>query len=300
MNNIIEIKQIANKYAKLFNVKEGLKNATGFEGEFTAFPSSFRAYAINKSAAGRFITGLVTSNNEVERKIEEAKKEELEKVLGVDLGDTSSYWLSFFIRFRLPAGTMQLNLNKPEEYIMYKAAIANKLLAPNKDFIEENSEDHEDLVYYVFDIKEEESRKAKMQQLKDEISALMYNMRNSTDKLFYLCANKGKMVNPAFRAETLYAMMNSEKENMKSTEQLEKFRDYLNQSNELLQATYFVKKGIEKQIIKRNAEKKYAYKDISLGIDPDKVIEFIIQPANQELIVLIQMDLEEMTSKSIV
>lgn len=281
---VIEIRQIASSSAK--TVRADIKGKEAGYGEFTAFPNSVRSFVPMRKADSTFITGLTS-----------AEETELGKILGQDLSPTSSFWETFRIYYAMPNGSMQWDLQKPIERLRYKVALANKLLAPD----EETLRDDPDYIklnvhYYVFDEDQQEAKVSALNEIKDEISALLHKSRNNREKLLYLCSGLNKFVTSGMKAESLYNLLHAEKEKLKKFEALERFRDFLKSTPERLQAIYFVKEGVALKVLKFEADiSKYRFPLANeiVGRNTKEVEDFFADEKNAEFLALLANEVTE-------
>lgn len=275
MSKIVEVRQIANADARTLKA-DSVGKEVGF-GEFTMFPESTRSYVPMKNINGAYITGL----DDVEPK----ELERLQKVLGKDLSPYSEFWSTFRIWFAMPEGFKQWNLEDPREYIEYKAALANKFVAPDRETLKESDDFYKrDVIFYVYDEQLTEKKTSALNELKDEISHILYEIRNNKDKLLLLVGGlENTFVSSKMEASQFYNILSTKRDKFTKIAELEKFRDYLKTKNEVLQANFYVKEAMKLNIITFRediGQYKFNVDDSAVGNSIDKAKEFFAKDKN--------------------
>jgi len=270
MTKIIQVKQKANLFAR------GLRQVderTGKLADFTTHPNSIRSYFPRKGQNGDWITGLT-----------DKEAEDLGKRLKKDLTPSSDFWESLEIKLVNRTSEVTFNLDNPLQFIQYKCAIANKFLAENLEQLKEPDFYVNDSFLYVYDPEGETKRENSLRELKDECTALIFNMRTQKEKMFYILAKTGAVVNESWTPGILYKNLSLHLEGLKKQEQLEMYKEILTTDNEKLQVEYLVKKAFGKEITFLNGQ--WVFGGNSLGSNKDNVIQaFIKKP---DLFVLLQ------------
>lgn len=270
MAKIIQVKQKANLFAKGLNQ---IDEKTGKLADFTTHPNSIRSYYPRKSQNGEWITGL-----------SEKETEEYGKRLRKDLTPSSEFWESLEMRLVNKTVEVTFNLDNPLQFIQYKCAIANKFLAENIEQLKEPAFYISDSFLYVYDPEGDIKRENGLRELKDECTAIIFNMRTQKERMFYILAKTGAVVNESWTPGILYKNLSLYLDGMKKTEQLENYKEILTTDNESLQIEYLVKKSFGKEITFMNGQ--WVFGGNSLGSSKDKVFEtFTKKP---DLFVLLQ------------
>lgn len=192
-------------------------------GEYTMLPLSFRSYTLKTNTNGLYKTGLEDDDK---------KRKQLESVLGEDLLPNSKFWAKYRLNFRLPTGSMQLNLDNPQHELFYLVATANHMLAPDRDTLLEDYTFKSKTIFYVKDKAKEDKKIAELQELKDEASKLVYDARNNKDKMLFLSYYLNIFATPAFEASSLYKSLSKYRDGLKTKQQIQKFVDAYKIPNE--------------------------------------------------------------------
>lgn len=136
-------------------------------------------YATPKEGAdGKTITGLdenalsiITMEDAVAKKALQTKvkkeREELEKLLGVDLSPHSEFWRSFVIPLTDDEAVHTLDPTNPMDRLKERFLVANRYVAPSREDIE-NNEDYHNSIFYLHREKDETSKAVKEQKDKDK------------------------------------------------------------------------------------------------------------------------------------
>lgn len=264
MSKIVEIKQTANLFARSLSLKDR-----------TTSPNSFRFFQVKKKEDGTWNTGLT-----------EEDRARLEKKTGENLADTSEYWENLIID--LVVGneeTRKFNLVRATEEIKYKAALANKFVAPSFDMIGEKG--YYDCFLYVFEPAVEANKKQKLQELKDEATSLIYGMRSNKDKMFFLANYLSIPVNSEMSPQVLYLLLTNKKDSLKNFDEYSKFIDSLKKDPIELQIQVIVKQAILKKLIKY-VNGMFTWADMPIGDSEVNVIKYFTKEENIEHFVLLK------------
>lgn len=273
MAKIIQVKQKPNQFAKSLNQTDA---KTGKTVDFTTHPNSIRIFYPRRGQNGDWVTGL-----------SEKETEEYGKKLKKDLTATSDFWESLEMRLVNKMSEVTFNLDNPLQYIQYKCALANKFLAENVEQLKEPDFYLNDSFLYVYDPEGDVKRENVLRELRDECTALIFNMRTQKEKMFYILAKTGAVVNETWTPGILYRNLSLYLEGLKKAEQLEKYKEILTSDNEALQVEYLVNKAFGKQVTFMNGQ--WVFGGNSLGSSKDKVIDtFIKKP---DLFILLQEEI---------
>ncbi len=246
-------------------------------------PRAGRVYQVKKGLNNQYITGL--TDEQVKR---------LGAVIGEDLSATSDYWKDYTMKFHMPRLSMQINEKAPDGEIFITVAKANKLLAEDEEQLKSDIEFKRNTIFYIHDIEVVETKKVKLIELKDEVSHIIYEMRNNKDKMRYICFKLGKFVTETMKAESLYNMLSSHKENLKKFEQLDNFKTLLKTPNEQLQSFYFVKMALKYSVVVMDYEsKQYKFQEKSIGDTEAKLFAFFSDKKNEMGLVALINEVKE-------
>ena len=245
---IIEVKQIG---------KFKDKDPKSEYGEYTMFPSSARSYVLSRQLNGKFRTGLEDK---------EERRKHLEALLNKDLSPTSDFWGTLRITFSMPTGTQKFDTTNPRDEITVYAAIANHLLAPDRDTLREDMNYKQNTIFYIHDEEAQLKRQSALEEIKGEVTSILYSIRNNKEKMLFIAHSLGLFVTDSFRTDNLYSTLNKYKDRLLSLEHYEKFRSVLKTPNEELQVSYYVKHGLKLSIIVFDSNvNKYKFQEKHVG-----------------------------------
>ena len=185
MNKIIRVKQKANGFAKGLSVDK----------DFTTHPNSIRIFYPRLNSSGEWITGLT-----------EKEAEEYGKKLRKDLSPTSEFWETLEIKLVNKTAEVVFNLANPLQFVTYKCAVAvgNDFLANNLEELKEPRFYSKDSFLYVHDPEGDVRRENVVRELRAECTALLFEMRTQKERMFYILAKTGSVVNESWTPGILY------------------------------------------------------------------------------------------------
>lgn len=227
-------------------------------------PFAGRQYVIGKDTDGTYLTGLTKD-----------QEKRLGKILGQDLSNTNKeFWDNYEMKFYMPQLSMNIDEKSPSGEIFISVAKANKLLAEDEEQLLSDMELKRNTIFYIHDKEKIEKRQFKFIELKDEVSQLVYNMRNDADKMLYVLFKLGKTVSHRLPTGSLYNMLSGHKEKINKFEPMNDFKQLLTTSNIELQAFFYTKLGLKNSVIVFDIDlNQYRFQSRPLGVTEAKVIE---------------------------
>jgi len=256
MNKLVEIKQQANSFAKSWNKDK----------DITAHPNSFRFYTPKKNDAGEWVTGL-----------SELEQEELGKKIKKDLSPLSNYWRDLNILLVNRMQPVTFNLSITEQYIQYKCALGNKFIAENKERLSDSDYKINDCFLYVFDPKGDVERENLMQEVKDEVTSMLYEMRSNKTKMLHFCAKLNISFNDNYSAGEFWKMLRGYLDKQKTLPHLQTFKELLSIPNEVLYVEYIVNKNMGTGKTIKKIDSQWVYSTKLLGDTKAKVINYFLK-----------------------
>lgn len=229
-----------------------------------------------------FVTGLnenAIAITSIADKSERAKKQKevaelrkrLESQLGVDLGPHSDFWIGFEIDLVIPGmGDLTWDLDNATDHIKYLVAVAGRFVAPNVEVLSEP--EYLNTFLYVHNPTEHTSRRVQLQELRDDVGAQLSLIKKQREKLFYLASALSLPVNPHMDRETLYMLLSTYRDTMKSVEDWEGLLAILNRDNATLQIQYVVETAMRRHKFSKESG-QWTYKGQPLGATRLEVID---------------------------
>jgi len=259
-------------------------------------PGARQSFGVRTETDGdTWVTGLneesprimeIANDKERAAKQTEIKKlrEKLERQLGKDLSAHSDFWLTYRMEL-VEKGNFKkaLDLDKPEDLLLYTVALENRVLAKEFSQLQDPQYTAIKAFLYVYDPQTQITRKAIVQEFKDEIGYLFYSNRQDADKLFYWGAALNKGVNRGMTRSQLYSLLSSHVETLKTPEDYEDLLKILRKDNEELQYIYLFRLGIRKKVINRS-KGLYVYKENELGKNEAEVVSYLGDSRNADVL----------------
>lgn len=226
----------------------------------SVYPSAKQSVYLGKEMDGvTWITGLNENATSI-RNIEDAKirkekqdkviakRKKLETLTGLDLGPHSSFWAMHEIVLCEPLKhQLVLQTENPMDEINLCVLIANNFVAPSYE--ESFGEKYINCMFYVEDEERENSRKYRKQELNDECSSTIFQLRNNRDKMFYILRALGISCNENMTTNGLYILLSGHKNSLKSVEDFESFLKVFELDNVVLIAREVVTEALKKKIL---------------------------------------------------
>lgn len=260
----LEIKQVG---------KYGDRDTKSDYGAYTMHPMSSRSYMIGRGMDGKFRTGF-------EDKPE--RRQALETLLNKDLSPLSDFWSEYRLLFRLPDGSMRLDTTRPQDELFVTVAQANYLLAPDENTLKTDHNYKSNTIFFIYNKEEEEKRAVQLQELKDEVSGLVFGLRGNKEKLVFISYALGLFASDTLSAESLYSNLTKYKEGLKTLKHFEEIKDTLKLPNTELQAIYYAKKGLALGFITYEASnKKYIFQGKPIGTLESDISKYFKEKKNE-------------------
>ncbi len=213
-----------------------------------------------------------TKRDALQKKIKK-EREELERLLGVDLSPASSFWDTFFIA--LGDEELALDPTNAMDRLRERFLVANRYVAPCKEDIEMD-EDYHGCIFYMFREEEETSKNVAKQQLKDKASGKLWMLNEENPNKLKLVAsvifgyNAKADISAGHAYEKLTEYLNEGTEKQKRAN-VENFLAAVEKSPEELAIKLIVDKAVKRKVITFKAS-QYRHGDTTLGSDLDEVI----------------------------
>jgi hypothetical protein len=232
---------------------------------------------------GRWFTGLDEDSVELRKRPDYAEKKEevkelresLEKVTGLDLKATSSYWDNYRISF---SGGLTLDLDNPEDRIRYHVLTANNFAAPNADLV--NQPEYNNAKFYLSRTEEEESNKAKVKRSKNQAIAELTKIEENKNRLLILAKFIfGNAISDDATMDSLYNLLSDYINDDKKGADIRKFNDAVQMTTEQLQIKITIDEAIRFNVI-RQRDGVYQRGNITLGKDTAEVLRFLSKVEN--------------------
>lgn len=259
-------------------------------------------YAIPKIGPdGKVRTGLDENALEIlaisdskDRKTKQDKikkeREELERLLGVELNPHSSFWDKFFIP--LNDEEKQLDPANPMDRVVEKFLVANGYVAPSLESISED-EKYVNCIFYLYRKEEETTKKAEKQKFYDKAKAKLFMLQEENPNklkivasyLFGFNAQTDIKVEDAYTKITDFLEVPVESERRKN---IKKFLDAVDKTPEEMKTKLILDKAIKKRIVSTKGG-IYRRGDIVLGNSYEEAVENLSSvELNSELASLIK------------
>lgn len=195
----------------------------------------------------------ITDKKDREKVQAKIKKErdELERLLNVELGPHSSFWDKFFIA--LTDEEINLDMTNPMDRVKERFLIANRYVAPSYESIAED-EEYIDCIFYMYREEEETTKSAVKQKLKDKATAKLFLLNEENPNKLKLVASYvfGYNVQADFSVETAYIKLTeflNEKVERTQKKNIEAFLGAVEKTPEELKTKLILDKAIKKRII---------------------------------------------------
>lgn len=244
-------------------------------GDFTVPPMALRAANPLKNINGDYITGLTQD-----------EAEQYGKILGEDLSPRSVVWKTDRFRaiYKQPNMPEKIfNVSNPIHAIQVKFLIANGFVAPNKDSIKENPK-YRNTVFYFTSDQDEETKAVQFTMIKEEVSSILFQMRNQKEKMLLVGSKLGLPVRESYNEKTLYQMLVNYKDEAKTSQLLETVLTICKSSPTELQADYYVFQSLNKIIKYDAANQVYTYEGKVLGSSREEIVTELKKPENVEIL----------------
>lgn len=224
------------------------------------------------------LTQLPNDEFKAQSKKIKALRENLEKVLGIDLSTTSPYWNDFYIVLEDEITLDPLNsMDKLKEVFL----VANRYVAPSLDHITED-ENFQNCLFYIYKEEVEVSKKAKQSLDKDKaISKLVHLHDENPHKLKIIASHIFKFdASSDISSEDAYVRLrqylDDEKEGKKHIETF--LRTYEKPQEEMMTMRIF-ETAVRKKFITKKAG-IYRRGEVEYGASVEDATQFLMLPEN--------------------
>lgn len=195
----------------------------------------------------------ISDSKERDAKHKKVKKEreDLEKLLGVDLTPHSSFWDKFFIP--LNDEEKSLDPSNPMDRVTEKFLVANAYVAPSFEAISED-ERYIDCIFYLYRKEEETTKKAEKQKFSDKAKAKLFILNEDNPNKLKIVASFlfGFNAQTDISVETAYTKLTEFLENPVETQRkknIKAFLDAVDKSPEEMKTKLILDKAVKKRIV---------------------------------------------------
>lgn len=190
------------------------------------------------------------TREKLQKKIKK-EREDLERLLGVDLTPHSSYWDKFFIA--LSDEDIQLDPANPLDRLKEKFLIANGVVAPSIESIN-NDEKYMDCIFYMYRDTEETTKKVQKQKNRDKAKAKLYLLNEENPGKLKIIASYlfGYNAQADLSVEQAYEKLTDFIEETNERKQLKNIADFLSavdKTPEEMKTKLILDKAIRKRIV---------------------------------------------------
>lgn len=290
MSTLIEVKQNPDASARTLGLDKYKKSK---------FPGTFDVFQPGKTADNRWITGFDEQAVSVKRisdpvlraeRIEEIKqiREELERLTGHDLSGTSSYWNTYYIKFR---DGVALNFDIPADRIKYYILLANDFSAPELEAVD--NPDFINTKFYMHRAEYEDKEKSIKSRERDKATSELYLMYEKPEKLKLIARYVlGSRVKETLDTDTVYNLLREELVGDKEGTVIRKFSEATLKTIEELQYKLVVDEAVTKHVI-RIRDNYYQRGNATYGKTMKDVLKFLSSPENANEFDSVREEVEE-------
>jgi hypothetical protein len=250
---------------------------------------------------GKIKTGLdenaleilaISDSKEREAKQKKIKKEreELERLLGVELNPHSSYWDKFFIALNDEEKT--LDPSNPLDRVIEKFLVANEYVAPSLEAINEDDR-YINCIFYLYRKEEETTKKAEKQKFYDKAKAKLSILEEENPNKLKIVASYlfGFNAQTDISVETAYTKIADFLEvpvEAQRKKNVKMFMDAVEKTPEQLKTKLILDKAVKKRIVSSRGG-IYRRGDLVLGNSYEEALDNLSSvEMNSELASLIK------------
>lgn len=250
-----------------------------------------------KGLDGRWKTNLdefashinqIADQKEREKKIKEmkAEREELERLLNVDLSGTSTFWETFFVEInpRVP-----LNLDNPLDRVKYNVILAHDAVAPSLKL--STNIKYKDAKYYISREFEEVGDKVAKKKLYGEAISKLMDLIKSPDKAVTVGKFLDLPVQNNMPQDNLFDTFQTYIDDDAKLGSIDKFLMALSKTPEQLGIKLLYADAIKFRVIRYN-EGLYQRGNITMGRTPEEVVAWLSNVVNSGEMMSIQEEVE--------
>lgn len=195
----------------------------------------------------------ISDSKERDAKHKKVKKEreDLEKLLGVDLTPHSSFWDKFFIP--LNDEEKSLDPSNPMDRVTEKFLVANGYVAPSLEAISED-EKYIDCIFYLYRKEEETTKKAEKQKFSDKAKAKLFILNEENPNKLKIVASFlfGFNAQTDISVETAYTKLTEFLESPVETQRkknIKAFLEAVDKTPEEMKTKLILDKAVKKRIV---------------------------------------------------
>ena len=271
-------------YIKSKVTQETLKGDLEKKWKRNAYPKS-RQGSFLKKENNQWVTGFNLDISDDEEEIWKTKKPEakyqilkerktLEKALGKSLEPTMDN--EYLLNFRIPLcltnnQEVKLNLAKPEDELVYRAAIAGGIVAPSLE--DTNTYKYLNCTYYFSNVEEDASSQKKIAKLKNLMGGKLATHEENKSWLLSVSHALELPSRSELGIEILYNQLDTYKSAIGSYKDAQKVYEVFFREPLLLEINFIIDASLSYNIIKYSEDKNWVFDGLVLGSTKDEVKE---------------------------
>jgi len=271
-------------YIKSKVTQETLKGDLEKKWKRNAYPKS-RQGSFLKKENNQWVTGFNLDISDDEEEIWKTKKPEakyqilkerktLEKALGKSLEPTMDN--EYLLNFRIPLcltnnQEVKLNLAKPEDELVYRAAIAGGIVAPSLE--DTNTYKYLNCTYYFSNVEEDASSQKKIAKLKNLMGGKLATHEENKSWLLSVSHALELPSRSELGIEILYNQLDTYKNAIGSYKDAQKVYEVFFREPLLLEINFIIDASLSYNIIKYSEDKNWVFDGLVLGSTKDEVKE---------------------------
>ena len=271
-------------YIKSKVTQETLKGDLEKKWKRNAYPKS-RQGSFLKKENNQWVTGFNLDISDDEEEIWKTKKPEakyqilkerktLEKALGKSLEPTMDN--EYLLNFRIPLcltnnQEVKLNLAKPEDELVYRAAIAGGIVAPSLE--DTNTYKYLNCTYYFSNVEEDASSQKKIAKLKNLMGGKIATHEENKSWLLSVSHALELPSRSELGIEILYNQLDTYKNAIGSYKDAQKVYEVFFREPLLLEINFIIDASLSYNIIKYSEDKNWVFDGLVLGSTKDEVKE---------------------------
>lgn len=268
----------------------------------TVHPNADHKRYVRKEADGRtWVTGLNENSPRVRSITDKSKREKLQKeiverrkrlenLLGLDLSANpkenpeQDFWFTTPITL-VPRGGNDIvwDLSDPLTEVFYWAAIENRFIAPSYEELKTPPYMESNCFLYFFNPQFDTSRQNVLQDLQDDVAALLSTYKNNKEKIFYWCSAAGLSVNRNMDKDTMLSVLRSYRSKLKTIPEFESFKTLLELNNQQLLIKHLITWAVKHRHIKKQGN-FYMFNNQELGVKIADVEEALLSGNHDDVV----------------
>jgi len=134
-----------------------------------------------------------------------------------------------------------------------------------------------DTFLYVYDPIAEIEKENLLQEVKDETTSLIYNMRTQKEKMMLICAKLNLSFNEEYSAGMFYKILKAYQESLKKPEHFQKLKEVLTTPNDILHVEYTVTKQLEHNKSIKVVNGQWVFNNKVVGSTKSEIIKYFLK-----------------------